>query len=415
MRNVPGRFSVEKRLLETILDAIGRPPLRLVLKGGPSASPAGVSPVASLVIHSRAALLRMVAHPELGFGDGYADGSIEVDGDLVAALDAVYRSISSAGGYGWITRTAARWKDRIRANTPRRSRENVHHHYDLTSDFYRLWLDPQLVYTCAYFPTPSASLEEAQSAKLDYVCRKLQLRPGEKVAEAGFGWGALSLHMARRYGVRVTAFNLSHEQTVYARQRARAEGLDGQVEFIEDDYRAIEGRFDAFVSVGMLEHVGAHQYADLGKVLSRTLGTTGRGLIHFIGRNSPAPLSLWIRKRIFPGAYSPSLREAAEIFEPWDLAVRDVENLRLHYAWTLEHWLRRFEQSAPQVAAMFDERFVRIWRLYLAGSLTAFRVGTMQLFQITFAGPDCDRLPWTRRHLYERDPEPLSKWTHSMS
>jgi cyclopropane-fatty-acyl-phospholipid synthase len=293
----------------------------------------------------------------------------------------------------------------------------VHYHYDLNTGFYQRWLDPRLLYTCAYFPTPSATLEEAQIAKMDHVCRKLQLQPGEIVADAGCGWGALALHMANRYGVRVKGFNLSHEQIVFARQRARQEGLSDKVEFIEDDYRNITGRFDVFASVGMLEHVGAGQYTELGRVIHRSIGNSGRGLLHFIGRNYPAPLSAWIRKRIFPGAYAPTLREAAEILEPWDLSVYDVENLRLHYAKTLEHWLDRFERSAPQVSTMFDPKFVRSWRLYLAGSLVAFRVGTLQLFQMTFAGSACQRLPWTRAHLYEmpKSQRQEPKWTHAMS
>jgi cyclopropane-fatty-acyl-phospholipid synthase len=399
MLPVPRRSRMERWLLTKVLRAIGEPPLRLALKNGEVVAPPGVSPIASIVMKDYAALLSMVLDSEIGFGDGYADGTIEVEGDLVAALEAVYRSISMAGE-GWYTRQASRWMERVRANTPQRSRENVHHHYDLTSDFYRLWLDPELVYTCAYFPSPSATLEEAQNAKLDYICRKLRLQPGETVAEAGFGWGSLALHMAKHYGVRVKAFNLSHEQTVYARRRAREKGLDGQIEFIEDDYRNITGRSDVFVSVGMLEHVGMSHYPDLGRVIHRVIGDSGRGLLHFIGRNRPAPLSAWIRKRIFPGAYTPALGEVVQIFEPWDLSVLDVENLRPHYARTLEHWLARFEKAEPEVSRMFDENFTRTWRLYLAGSLVAFRVGTMQLFQITIAGPEAPRIPWTRASLY---------------
>jgi cyclopropane-fatty-acyl-phospholipid synthase len=307
--------------------------------------------------------------------------------------------------------------EHFHANTPRRSRDNVHHHYDLRTDFYQRWLDPELVYTCAYFPTPSATLEEAQFAKMDHVCRKLQLQPGETVAEAGCGWGALALHMARHYGVRVKAFNLSHEQIVFARQRARQEGLSQQVEFVEDDYRNIAGRFDAFVSIGMLEHVGLSQYAELGRVIHRSISSSGRGLLHFIGRNYPAPLSAWIRKRIFPGAYPPTLRQAIELLEPWDFSVCDVENLRLHYAKTLEHWLARFEHSSEQLTEMFDDRFVRTWRIYLAGSLVAFRVGTMQLFQVTFAGSQCRRIPWTRAYLYQAGQPQAQEhtWTNVMS
>lgn len=415
MLSVSGSSSFERWLLRKTLDAIGQPPVRLVFAGGDGVCPEGSSPAATIVFRDLRALLKVLFNPEIGLGDGYATADVEVEGDLVGALEAVYRSWPARSADGWLKKFLSRWKERLEANTPRRARDNVHYHYDLTTDFYRLWLDPQLVYTCAYFPTPSASLKEAQIAKMDHVCRKLQLRPGETVAEAGCGWGALALHMAKNYGVRVRAFNLSHEQIVYARQRARQEGLTGSVEFIEDDYRNISGQFDVFVSVGMLEHVGLSQYAELGSAIHRTIGASGRGLLHFIGRTSPAPLCSWIRKRIFPGAYAPALAEAIKLFEPWDYAVCDVENLRLHYAKTLEHWLERFECSEPQVSAMFDTKFMRAWRLYLAGSLVAFRVGTLQLFQVTFAGPECRQIPWTRAHLYAEQQKQEPKWIHGAS
>ena len=235
--------------------------------------------------------------------------------------------------------------------------------------------------------------------------------------DAGCGWGALALHMARHYGVSVKAFNISREQIQYARRQAAREGLAGQVEFIEDDYRNISGRFDAFVSVGMLEHVGREHYSELGKIIHRAIGDSGRGLIHFIGRNRPEPFSAWIRKRIFPGAYCPALREAMDIFEPHEYAVLDVENLRLHYAKTLEHWLARYERSVERVSALFGPEFVRAWRLYLAGSIASFRTGLLQLFQIVFAGSGCPQIPWTRAHLYagEERVEKESRWTRAAS
>jgi cyclopropane-fatty-acyl-phospholipid synthase len=237
---------------------------------------------------------------------------------------------------------------------------------------------------------------------MDYVCRKLDLKPGETVVEAGCGWGSLALHMARHYEVSVRAFNISREQVRYARQRAEDEGLADRVEFVEEDYRNIDERCDAFVSVGMLEHVGLRNYATLGAVIDRCLAPgRGRGLLHFIGRNRLRPLNAWIRKRIFPGAYPPTLRQVMEeILEPWSLSVLDVENLRLHYARTLRHWLHRFEGAADEVRQMFDEPFVRAWRLYLAGSEAAFATGWLQLFQVTFARPDKDDVPWTRADLY---------------
>jgi cyclopropane-fatty-acyl-phospholipid synthase len=208
--------------------------------------------------------------------------------------------------------------------------------------------------------------------------------------------------MAGRYGARVKAFNISHEQIAYARSRARALDIQGRVEFIEEDYRNIHGRHDAFVSVGMLEHVGPGHYDELGRLIDRCLASNGRGLLHSIGQVQPVPLNAWIEKHIFPGAYPPTLREMVAILEPQGFTVIDVENLRLHYALTLAHWLRRFEAGGGRIRAMYGERFVRTWRLYLAGSLAAFKTGELQLFQVLFSRAGSNDVPWTRAHLYER-------------
>ena len=260
-----------------------------------------------------------MARPRLEFGEAYSSRRLEVEGDLLELLMAVYRSMAQGRRpAGLAQRTLWKLDHWLHANTPAGSKRNIHHHYDIGNDFYKLWLDEQLLYTCAYFPTPTASLEEAQRAKMDHVARKVWLKPGERVAEAGCGWGSLALHLARHYGVSVRAFNISHEQIVYARARAKVEGLDGRVEFVEDDYRNMSGHYDVFVSVGMLEHVGRDHYRDLVRTIDRVLGPAGRGLIHSIGQNvAGVPLNPWIRRRIFPGAYPPSLREMAAMFEPW--------------------------------------------------------------------------------------------------
>jgi cyclopropane-fatty-acyl-phospholipid synthase len=401
--------AAEKWLARRMFQALGSPPVRMVLPGGEEIPASGPPPVARVLIRDRATLRRLLFHPNLSFGDAYAAGAIEVEGDLLEFLEAVYRSKSATSRpAGPLRRTLSRWRNRTRSNTLRASRANIHYHYDIGNDFYKLWLDDQLVYTCAYFPTPQATLEQAQVAKMDLVCRKLWLRPGETVVEAGCGWGALGLHMAKYYGVNVRAFNISHEQIAYARQQAQQEGLSSQAEFIEDDYRAISGRFDVFVSVGMLEHVGADHYRKLGRVIDGCLGPGGRGMIHSIGQNAPGELSPWIRRRIFPGAYPPTLREMSRVLEPWGFSVLDVENLRLHYAETLRHWLRRFESAADQVAEMFDRRFVRMWRLYLAGSVAAFASGELQLFQLVFARPKVNEIPWTRARLYDGSEVPAA-------
>jgi cyclopropane-fatty-acyl-phospholipid synthase len=425
------RFA-DKWVLGKILEASGQAPIRLVVKGGADVSPRGVAPVATVVLKDRRTLAGLLRDPEVNFGDAYMDGSLEVEGDFVRFLEEVYRAMERRPAAGkWYTRAASRWLDLWQDNSPSGSRKNIYRHYDLGNDFYKLWLDSQMVYTCAYFPEPSSTLEQAQIAKMDHVCRKLQLQPGETVVEAGCGWGALALHMAREYGVTVKAFNVSREQIAYARERAREEGLSGRVEFVQDDYRKISGKFDVFVSVGMLEHVGEKHFAEFSEVIYRAIGDTGRGLVHFIGRNRPGIFSRWIRRQIFPGAYTPSLRSALEILEPKDYSVLDVENLRMHYAKTLEHWLERFEKSRQQVTAMYDSRFVRAWRLYLAGSIAAFRVGHLQLFQILFTGSAREPIFWTRDPLYAGNTEAMAlaeepapvvetvrekvKWKHAMS
>lgn len=404
-------------LLRRISESIGAAPIQFVL-GNENFAPPDVSPVATVIIRDRQTLAGLMIDPEVAFGEAYSDGRICVEGDLVRLLEAVYVSMADApAARSWYSRLASRSMKLWQSNSLDGSRHNIHQHYDLGNDFYKLWLDRDLVYTCAYFPSPSATLEAAQTAKMDYVCRKLGLRPGESVVETGCGWGALALHMARNYGVSVKAFNVSHEQIAFARERAREEGLDQQVEFIEDDYRNVSGKFDVFVSVGMLEHVGLEHYRELGKIIYRSISDTGRGFLHFLGRNHPAPLSRWIRKRIFPGAYIPSLKQALTVLEPWSFAIQDVENLRWHYAKTMEHWLERFERSQRQVEAMYDSRFVRMWRLYLAGSLAAFRTGTLQLFQVVFTGSGCRPISWTRDSLYAPATPPIEHktWTPAMS
>jgi cyclopropane-fatty-acyl-phospholipid synthase len=412
------RRLVERWLVQQIFEVIGPAPFRVLFKNREAISPPGISPLATVSVRDYRTLAQVIVDPEIGFGEAYADGRIQVEGDLVPFLEGVYRSMASTRpGSTWYQRLNSYWIGRSQANTLRGSYANVHRHYDLGNEFYKLWLDPQLIYTCAYFPSPSATLEDAQQAKLDYVCRKLQLQPGARVIEAGCGWGALALHMARRYGASVKAFNISREQIQYARRRAAEEGLSNKVEFIEDDCRNISGKYDAFVSVGMLEHLSVADYAHLGKVIHRCIGDSGRGLLHFIGRSYKGVFSRWIRKRIFPGAYAPTLGEAMTVLQPYQYDVLDVENLRPHYARTLEHWLARFEKAAPRVVEMYDPWFQRAWLLYLAGSIAAFRTGTLQLFQIVFAGPKSRPGSWTRAPLYA---EPAAdtedgKWIHAMS
>ena len=358
--------------------------------------------VAGITIANRGTLAKLLLSPGYHFGEAYAAGRITVDGDLSRLCEVVYRSYPE---FGMLNRFWRRMQS-LGKSSLSAARRNIHHHYDLGNEFYRRWLDDNMLYTCAYFRDPGMTLEEAQIAKMDHVCRKVRLMPGQTVVEAGCGWGGLALYMARKYGVRVRAYNISREQIEYARERAEHEGLSNRVEFIHDDWRTITGQYDAFVSVGMLEHVGIGNFRRLGEVIHRSLRKQGLGLLHTIGRNAAAPLDPWIERQIFPGACPPSLRQMMDIFETRQYSVLDVENIRLHYAETLRHWLERFLDNLDLFRDELDERFIRTWRLYLEGSVASFAAGTLQLFQVVFSHPENNHIPWTRQSLYAAEYQP---------
>jgi cyclopropane-fatty-acyl-phospholipid synthase len=391
----------ERWMAEKFLSVAGNPPLTLDLWGTQEITPSGQSPRYRLRVADRSALYELMTNPNLAFGDLYSEGRLEMDGHMPDLLTDLYRSLDQA--YEKLPLFLRMlWRDQApRSTSLKAARDNIHHHYDMGNDFYQLWLDQaQMQYTCAYYEEPDITLEQAQLAKLELVCRKLQLKPGETVVEAGCGWGGLARYMAKHYGVKVRAFNISEEQVTFAREKAKEEGLENQVEYVLDDYRNISGLYDRFVSVGMLEHVGTDYYPDLAAVIRRHMKTEGLALVHSIGRNYPMRTNAWIEKRIFPGAYPPSITEFTSIGEAGPFSVLDVENLRLHYAETLEDWLARFEANIDTVREMYGENFVRAWRLYLAGSIASFRANALQLFQMVLAHPENNNVPRNRKHLY---------------
>ena len=400
-------FIFDMWLLRRLYASLGDPQICISLGDSREISPQHASPIATFEFQGARTLLQILLDPQLGFGDAYTAGRVTVDGDFVRALENIYECMSTTKSKSWYSKCISPVLAFVQRNSLRGARRNIHRHYDLSTKFFQLWLDERLVYSGAYFPSPSLTLEEAQIAKMDYICRKLNLQPGERVIDIGCGWGALALYMAKHYGARVQAVSNSHEQILWARHKAAELHLSQQVEFVEDDYRNISSQCDALVSVGMLEHVGTNHYRDMGRTINRVLDTAGRGLFQTIGQNQPCPFSLWTRKRVFPGTYAPTLRQAMDLFESGDFSIIDIENLRPHYAQTLEHWLECFERSRGQISEMFSPNFVRLWRLYLAGSIAAFRSGSLQHFQILFARKACWRIPITRVQLYAaNDPVP---------
>jgi cyclopropane-fatty-acyl-phospholipid synthase len=383
---------------ERLLAGMGRPPIRISLWNGCEVGRPEAEVVGTLRIHDWRALARLILDPEFQAGELYTEGRLAIEGDAVELISAVFRGRMNAGLLNRVM--PERLLRRALHNGLRAARRNAHHHYDVGNDFYQLWLDERMLYTCAYFPTPEATLEAAQLAKMDHVCRKLALRSGHRVIEAGCGWGALALHMARYYDVRVRAFNVSSEQIAYAREQAEKQGLQGRVEFIDDDYRDIRERCDAFVSVGMLEHVGKAHFAELGEVIDRCLSSQGLGFIHSIGRSQPLRLNPWIEQRVFPNAYPPTLREMMDVFEGRNFAVLDVENLRRHYRLTAQHWLERFRRSRVRIEEMVGVEKARTWELYLAGTVASFETSSLHLYQVLFSRAANNRIPWTREHCY---------------
>jgi len=395
---------IDRWLVQRLLNVVGNPPVSIELADGQAVMAIGVSqPQVKVRLHDRQALYALLRKPTRTFGELYTRGRISIDGDIARALDIIYGGIlETERETGPVRRVVSRlFQKNPESNTLKRSRENIHTHYDLGNDFYELWLDRDYMqYTCAYYPTPSATLEEAQAAKLDLVCKKLALQAGESVVEAGSGWGGLARYLARNYGVQVRSYNISPEQVAYSRDRAEREGLGNVIEYVEDDYRNITGNYDVFVSVGMLEHVGLDNYPTMGVTIDRCLKDDGRGLIHSIGQNMPRHMNEWIESYIFPGAYPPTLRQMMGIFEPQGLSIVDVENLRPHYAQTLKHWRERYEANADKVRELFDENFERAWRLYLSGSISAFTTGQLQLFQVLFQRTH-GTLPVTRERMLD--------------
>jgi cyclopropane-fatty-acyl-phospholipid synthase len=350
---------------------------------------------------------RLATNAELALGEAYTDGTLTIDGDdLDGFLTLVTRNAKHGRDLWWrrLDQAVRYARRKIDQNNPAfRARQNVAHHYDLSGELYDLFLDADRQYSCAYFTDPSMTLEEAQAAKKHHIAGKLLLEPGMEVFEIGCGWGGMALTLARDYGARVLGVTLSEEQHKVATERVRKAGLSDRVRFELMDYRAVKGRFDRIVSVGMFEHVGVPHYREYFDTVRDRLTEDGVALIHTIGRAAPpGTTSPWIAKYIFPGGYVPALSEMTRAVEDADLYPCDVEVWRLHYAETLQHWYARFTENEAKARALYDERFCRMWRYYLKASELTFRHNRQCVFQVQLARSQA-AVPLTRDYLYPRD------------
>ncbi|WP_011580328.1 MULTISPECIES: SAM-dependent methyltransferase [Chelativorans] len=361
-----------------------------------------------IVIHSRRAERAIALDPMLSVPESYMGGEVDfLEGDPLRLLKVAYQNFEHGGAEALAMKVGEGIRYLFRRlhqfNPAGRSKRNVARHYDLSGEMYKLFLDEDMQYSCAYYPDPDISLEEAQKLKKSHIMAKLALEPGQKVLDIGSGWGGLGLDIARQFDANVLGVTLSEEQHAVSQRRAKEAGLADRARFEIVDYRALKGPFDRIVSVGMFEHVGINHYRTFFKKCAQLLADDGVMLLHTIGRTSgPSVTNAFIRKYIFPGGYIPALSEVVPAIEKAGLIISDIEILRLHYAETLKGWRERFMANRAKAVQIYDERFARMWEFYLAGSEASFRWQDMVNFQIQITKRR-DALPITRDYMTETE------------
>lgn len=364
-------------------------------------------PNATIRLHDPGLPLKLFRNPELHAGEAYMDGALTFEDcsleDFLGLFSINRATIASYPLQSVLRRISRMVRAFQQYNPVGRAQQNVAHHYDLSEEMYRLFLDEDMQYSCAYFETGDETLEEAQEKKKRHIAAKLRLEPGQRILDIGCGWGGMALELGRRADVEVLGVTLSEEQHRVAVDRANASGLSNRVKFEVRDYREVDERFDRIVSVGMFEHVGITRYDEFfGKVFD-LLVDDGLALLHSIGHMSPpSTASPWLRKYIFPGAYSPALSEVFAATERQHLWVSDVEVLRVHYADTLVEWNKRFQKNRSRIAELYDERFCRMWEFYLISAETMFRTGAQMVFQMQLARTR-DAAQLTRDYIFETE------------
>jgi cyclopropane-fatty-acyl-phospholipid synthase len=384
--------------------------LRIIDGGGRSFAFEG-SPGASVAIrfHDPALHWKLLVRPRLFMPEAYVDGSLTIEeGNLYDFIDLMTANLEllPEGFLGRYLNGAFSPLRRLHQYNPLpRARRNVAHHYDLSEELYASFLDQDRQYSCAYFRDGTDDLDTAQLHKKRHIAAKLLIRPGQRVLDIGSGWGGLALYLAGECGARVTGLTLSSEQHKVAVRRAATAGLADRVEFHLRDYREESGHYDRIVSIGMFEHVGVNHYKVFFNRLKSLLAPNGVALLHSIGRmDGPGSTHPWIRKYIFPGGYFPALSEVLPAVERSKLWITDIEILRLHYADTLRSWRRRFEHNRERLRGIYDERFCRMWEMYLVGCEIAFRRSGCMVFQMQLAKA-VDSVPMTRDYMFDWERE----------
>ncbi|NOW93313.1 SAM-dependent methyltransferase [Clostridium beijerinckii] len=340
----------------------------------------------------------IIKDPSLTFGEAYMTKKIDIEGSIQKVIESLYNNqesfLSNSDKYANLLRMAT--------NSIKNSKKNIEFHYDIGNDFYKLWLDDTMTYSCGYFRSESDSLTQAQNNKVEHILKKLNLKEGETLLDIGCGWGELIISAAKKYKVKAMGITLSSEQLAKVKERIKSEGLEDLLEVELVDYRELKNRtFDKIVSVGMLEHVGQDHLAEYFSNVNNLLNDKGVSLLHCITSTEVGGNNTWIDKYIFPGGYVPAVRELINYMSDEKFTLIDAENLRLHYGRTLEHWARNFENALPEIRKTKDETFIRMWRLYLNACAASFNSGNISIHQFLFNKGVNNDLPWTREYMYK--------------
>ena len=360
----------------------------------------GDVPQTTLRLKTKSCAKRVIRKGFLGVGESYMEGDLEIESDLQELLRIGLAIDFSNYRLSFRQKFRQRILALLNQDTLWRAPKNISYHYDRKDEFYALYLDKTMTYSCAYFKNPDDSLEQAQLNKYEHIARKLLLKPNESLLDIGCGWGGMLIYAAQKYGITGVGNTLSQNQYEYANHKIRELGLQNQLKVLYQDYRHLSGKFDKVVSIGMFEHVGKKFIHAFFQKVSDLLKTGGLGLLHTIGKDTPSTSDAWTLNYVFPGSYLPALHEIAHEMGKTGFSILDVENLRLHYAKTLEKWIENYERNIEKVRELFDEAFVKRWRLFLNSSAAGFKYGESRLFQVLFSKGSNNSLPITRAHVY---------------
>jgi len=351
-----------------------------------------------IILNEPIAKADIINDPSVTFGEAYMTKKLEIQGNIQDVIESLYNNKES------FLNNSSKYAGLIKkmVHSAKNNKDNIQHHYDIGNDFYRLWLDDTMTYSCGYFKSPDDSLSTAQKNKVEHILKKLCLSEGDTLLDIGCGWGELIIAAAKEYKVKALGITLSSEQFEKVNERINIEGLSDLVEVQLLDYRELKNRrFDRVVSVGMLEHVGKDNIKDYFAEVDKLLTTKGVSLLHCIAGIDESGTDTWIDKYIFPGGYLPILKELITNITDKKFDVIDLESLRMHYGKTLEHWAVNFENALPEISKTKDENFIRMWRLYLNSCAASFNCGSITIYQILFTKNVNNYLPWTRDYIYK--------------